>query len=97
MKPRSKVTPFRPSQVRIALEGVLRATSAHLMGTVRLRTVVRELAGDDEFWASLNPQPPEPGPLTVSGKPSTPATSSVLTTPIGDHGTRIGAPESGHD
>lgn len=92
MKPRRRVTPFRPSQVRLALEGLLRAVAPHLMGPVRLRDLVRQLAGDDDFWSTLAP-PPAEKPLEVHGTP-TMSTSPVVTTPIGDNGTRIGA---GHD
>lgn len=97
MKPRSRVTPFRPSQVRLALEGLLRAVAPHLMihRGARLRDIVRELVADDDFWSTVAAPPAVEKPLEVHGTP-TMSTSPVLTTPIGDNGTRISG-GGGHD
>lgn len=77
--PRSPLTPFRKSQAKYALEGLVRWLAPAMQFPGALREVVAELARNETLWAEIA----DAHALeAVKGQPSTPATSSVMTAPI---------------
>lgn len=72
------MTPFRKSQIRTVLEGLVRFVAPDMEGkngVQHLRAVVRELADDGPMWAEINQARAEP--LEVHGV-ATMETSSLM-------------------
>lgn len=51
------MTPFRRSQARAVLTGIVRALAPQMSGADSLRRAVRELADDSRLWAELQRVP----------------------------------------
>lgn len=47
------MTPFRKSQARAVLEGIVRGLAPHMAGPDALRQAVAELARDPSLWVEL--------------------------------------------
>lgn len=71
-------TPFRKSQARTVLEGVLRSMAPQMMGPDALRYVVYGLAADTKLWRELelicNPLPA----IAEGSSATSPAPSSLM-------------------
>lgn len=81
MKPRKEGsgTPFRTSQARELMVGLLRTLAPRMVSRTQLRAVLEEVIRNEKLWRELDEQPRE---LEVHGTASTPATSSVMTAPV---------------
>ena len=74
MKPREQGTPFRTSQARDVIEGIVRWLAPKMQRFDGLREAVRSIADDHELWAELELAREDlPGPGSTPTVPNRPA------------------------